>query len=165
MALPATTTRLDPAADAQGSYRYLTNGCITTVAFSAVAGYPLFEISVTPPGIDNGDEIDTTTMWNDSCRTKYPRCWDEWTPASMRVAYDPEFYGVYTSLIGVNQSVTVTFPNGDTLDFFGYMKSFIPSELEDGKFPEAEVEIVVTNWDPVNCEEWCPHFTEAAGTC
>jgi len=164
MASPEVITRVDPSA-APDSYRYLTNGCISTIAFSADPNAPLFEIAVTPPGIDNGDEIDTTTMWNDTCRTKIGRCFDDWTPASMRVAYDPEFYSIYNNLLSQNQAITISFPNGDNLTFWGYMKSFIPSEMEDGVFPEADVEIVVSNWDHVNCVEACPVFQEATGTC
>jgi hypothetical protein len=101
--------------------------------------------SVTPPGIDGGDAIDTTSLSNVSYRTKEPRSLMELLDGAMSVFYDPAAITTILTTINQNCAITVTFPNGDTLVFYGYMKSFEPEDMVEGEAPKASITIVATN--------------------
>jgi hypothetical protein len=68
------------------------------------------------------------------------------------------------ALINNETTITVHFPDGSTLAFYGYLKTFEPQEMTEGEQPEAECEFVVTNWDPANRVEAGPVMVEVAGT-
>lgn len=159
MAAPSTTTRVAP------NGVKLDDGFSTTIAFALDPDIAFFEKSVQPPGIDGGDAIETTTMHNTAWRTMSSRQLKTLTEISTTVAYDPAVYTQILSLINQEGSITIEFPDGSTLDFYGYLKSFEPSELQEGEQPEASISIVPTNWDPVNCVEAAPVLTSATGTC
>mgnify|MGYP001221696046 FL=1 len=101
--------------------------------------------SITPPGVEGGDPIDTTTHSNIAYRTKHPRSLKEITDASMTVVYDP---GAWTSIVAAindNTLITFTFPDASSLAVYGYLKSFTPNEYVEGEQATAECVIVVTN--------------------
>lgn len=122
----------------------LTDGYQTLISFAADTDVLLYEKQVTPPGVDGGDPIDQTTMRNSDWRTAAPRSLKMLTNGSMTVAYDPATYDEVMALINTNTLITVTLPNGGTWAFYGYLKSFVPSELTEGEQPEAECEIIPT---------------------
>jgi hypothetical protein len=101
MGAPTVTARVDPPGIK------LDDGHSTTFAFSADANVNLWEKTVTPPGIDGGDEIDTTTMHNNTWRTRAPRQLKTLTEMSCTCAYDPVVYTELLALINVRQSITV----------------------------------------------------------
>jgi hypothetical protein len=159
MANPATTTRLAPVGFQMG------NGFPFKVAFAADPDISFWEMTLQPPGVDGGDSIDITTQHNVVCHTKHPRTLMDWTDAVLTVAWDPRVYPQIAALINVATSVTILFPDGDTLDFFGFLRSFIPQEMSDGNMPLAQVIITPMNFDVANCVEACPVWTPGAGTC
>jgi hypothetical protein len=65
--------------------------------------------------------------------------------------------------INVNDEITVTFSDGSTLAFWGFLKSFEPSENTEGEQPEAEITIFPTNVDNSGAEQ-VPVLTSVAGT-
>jgi len=133
---------------------------ITFDASSAVA-LDLDPTSITPPALDGGDGIDTTTLSNDEYRTKEPGALIDIPSGSMTVAYDPMAYdatGDIPALINTNGLITYTFPNDDTVAFYGFLKSFTPGELVEGEMPTAEIEIVITNVDDAG-DETAPVWT------
>jgi hypothetical protein len=134
-----TTARVTPVGI------HMDDGFSTKIAFSADANVSFWEKTVTPPGIDGGDAIDTTTMHNVTWRTMAARKLRTLTDSSITVMYDPWVFDQIVALVNIEQEVTVHFPNGDTLDFWGYLKSFTPGELVEGSPPEAEITIVCTN--------------------
>ena len=140
----------------------LDDGFSTKIAFAADPDVSFWEKTVTPPGIDGGDAIETTTMHNVTWRTMAARALKTLTDAATTVAYDPQVIDQINALINVEGWITVSFPNGDTLDFFGFLKSFTPGDLVEGGFPDAEVVIVCTNKDPATGLESAPVFTEYA---
>jgi len=158
MANPSTTARSSPGGIP------LHDGYSCLIAFSRDADVSFWEKTVQPPGYDGGDKIDFTTMHNDSWRTFAPRALITLTDSPITVLYDPNFYSQILSLINMEGSVTVHFPDGSTLDFWGFLKSFEPSPLVEGEPPEATVNIVCTNWDPTNNVEAGPVFTNVSGT-
>lgn len=161
MAAPATTARVESSGLKQVA------GFSTQIAFSLDANVAFWEQEVQPPGYDGGDKIETSTMFNTLYETFSPRTLIEITDTSVVAAYDPLVFTEIVSLINKaipDGAVTVHFPDGSTLDFFGYLKSFIPQALVKGEQPKADIVIVCTNWDPTNSLEVGPVMTEVAGT-
>lgn len=155
---PSTTTRQTP------SGIKLDDGFSTKIAPAADPDVSFWEKTVQPPGIDGGDAIDTTTMHNITWRTMAPRALKTLTECSVTAAYDPNLYNSILSLINLETSWTVRFPDGSTLDFFGFLKNFEPQEHQEGEQPEANITIVPTNQDPTTGAEAAPVLTNVAGT-
>lgn len=137
----------------------LDDGYQTLVSFAADTDVLFYEKTVTPPGVDGGGEVDTTTMLNTDWRTKNPKALATLAPASMTVAYDPECYPEIVALVNVNTLVTVTFPDGDTLAFWGWLNTFTPGELAEGEQPTADIEIIPSNQDAAGAEIAPVHST------
>lgn len=155
---PATTTRQTPAGIR------LKNGHRTVIAFALDPDVSLWEIGVQPPGLDGGDAIDTTTQHNTTWRTMAPASLVTMTEASVTVAYDPDLYNQILALLNQEGSITVHFPDGSTLDFFGYLRTFEPEENVENEMPQATVTIQPTNQDPTTGAEAAPVLTSVAGT-
>src|SRR5688572_27171775 len=158
MAAPTPTARVAP------SGIKLCDGYQTLVTPASDPNIEFWEKSVTPPGIDGGDPIDSTTMQNDEWRTMCPRRLKTLTESTLTAGYDPNLYNSILALINIETTWTVTYPDGSTLAFYGFLKMFEPQELTEGGFPEATITIVPTNYDPVNDVEAAPVLTSVAGT-
>lgn len=152
MANPTPTTRVAPS----GSR--LDDGYRSLVTFAVDPDIKLWEKGVTPPGVDGGDAVPTTTMWNSIVRTFSPSSLRTLSNGSMRCAYDPAVYPQILAVVNVKTTVTVLFPNGATLAFHGYLRTFTPDELVEGTQPEATCEIVPTNTDPTTGSETSPVY-------
>ena len=143
---------------------FLEDGFPTKIAFSSNDNAALWEKTVTPPGYDGGDKINVTTMHNAAWRTFAARALKELTDSAFSAAYDPKAYNDLMSVINVEQTLTVHFPDGSTLAFYGYLKSFLPDEVSEGEQPTATVEIVATNRNPSTGAEAGPTYTASTGT-
>jgi len=125
-----------------------TDGHSTRVSFAADASAAvtlLVEKSVTPPGVDGGGPVDTTTMANTTYHTQQPKQLITMTNSSFTAAYDPDVLTNIIALVNVNTLITLTFPDAVTWAFWGYLDKFIPNANEEGEQPTAEVTIVPTN--------------------
>lgn len=142
----------------------LKDGFASFISFANNPDIAFWEKTVKPPGIDGGDKIDQTTMHNVDYRTYAARYLVDITDSTVTAAYDPAFWADILSQVNTPTTVTVEFPDGSTLAFFGYLKMFDPQELVDGEQPEAQIEIVATNVDPVSCQEFGPVMVEGQGT-
>lgn len=158
MAAPVAVARQAPAGIR------LDDGFSTKISFAQDPDVSFWEMTVQPPGIDGGDAIETTTMHNTAWRTMSARQLKTLTEASVTAAYDPNVFNNILTLINFETTVTVHFPDGSTLAFYGYLKSFEPGDNTEGEMPEATVTIVPTNYDPVNRVEAAPVLTSVAGT-
>ncbi len=125
--------------------RRLDDGYQTLVSFAANGAVKFYEKSVTPPGVDGGGEVDTTTMLNNTYRTRNPKALITLSNITMHGAYDPAVYPQIVALVNVNNLITVTFPDGDTLAFWGWLNKFTPGENVEGEQPKAEIEIIPSN--------------------
>ena len=139
----------------------LDDGYQTLVSFAADSDVLFYEKSVTPPGIDGGGEVDTTVMANTAYRTRMPKALITLSNAAMTVAYNPEAYTEIIALVNVNNLITVTFPDGSTLAFWGWLNSFTPGEHVEGEQPTAEIEIIASNQN-ASLVETAPVVTPAA---
>ena len=142
----------------------LDDGYQTLIAFEADPDISLWEKTVKPPGVDGGDAIETTTMHNTTWRTMAARALKTLTESALTCTYDPLVYDQIVALINVETQLTVAFPDGSTLDFFGYLRTFEPGDNAEGAQPEATCNITPTNLDPNTGNEAGPTFTNNSGT-
>lgn len=131
----------------------LDDGFATLVSFSANGAVKLWEKSVTPPGIDGGGANDTTTMRNTAWRTRKPKKLKTLTDMTLTAAYDPDVYNQIMAMVNVNQQITVTFADGQTVTFWGWLNEFSPGESTEGEQPTATVTIIPSNMDNNGVEQ------------
>ena len=138
----------------------IDDGYQTLISFSEAPSVKFYEKGVQPPGIDGGGPVDTTTMRNSVWRTMNPKHLKSLTEGKITVAYDPAVYDDIVAMCNVNQLITIAFPDGSTLAFWGYLNSFAPGELQEGEQPTADVSIQPTNQDDSGVET-APVYTAA----
>lgn len=158
MAAPTTTARTKPTGIV------LENGSRSIFAFAANPNVNLFEMTCKPLSMDGGDSIVLTNMWNDDVHTKAPQDLVDFGDATFTFQYDPVVYDELMDLINVQTSITQHFPDGSTLDFYGYLRSADFDPLTRGEVPTGTATVVATNRDPVTKEEQRPVLTSVAGT-
>ena len=123
----------------------IDDGHSTTITFATADTVLLWEKEVTPPGMEGGGANDTTTMLNTSWRTKAPKKLVSLTDASMTVAYDPAFLDDVLSMVNINQLCTITFPDGSSWDFWGWLDTFTPNANVEGEQPTAACTVIPSN--------------------
>ena len=158
MADPTTQTRVTPVGIA------LCDGHATKITFAADTDVSFWEKTVQPVGVDAGDMIDITTMFNTMWMTKCFRSLKDLTDATLTVSYDPVVLDQIVALVGVNTDVTILHPNNDTWDFYGGLRSFTPQENSHGAQPEAQIVVSPTNYDPDANSENGPNYKTSVGT-
>jgi hypothetical protein len=158
MTAPVKTARITPTGTR------LDDGYQTLVAFAADPDVKIWEKSITPPGLDGLDAIDITTMHNETYRTFAPRALITMTESSFTGAYDASSYNQIVALINVETTITIHFPDGSSIAFYGFLKNFQPNELVEGAQPEATCSFVPTNRDPITHAEEAPVYDAGTGT-
>jgi len=123
----------------------IDDGFSTTIDFALDSAVQFFEKEVQPPGLASGGAIDTTTMLNTTYRTMAPKKLITLTESSLVVAYDPLVYNEIIAMIGTIQQITITFPDGVTIIFFGWIDEFTPAALVEGEQPTADITIIPSN--------------------
>lgn len=124
---------------------FLVDGFSTVVTFSGLPGIFLREREVTPPELDAGGEIDTSTMLNSRMRTRAAKSLATLGKVTMMCQYDPFVYSQLATWLGVVQVITVVFPDGFEMSFPGWVDKFTPPSHKEGDFPLATVEIIPSN--------------------
>ena len=108
----------------------------------------MWEKTVTPPGIQAGGETDTTTMRNLTWRTRSPKKLKTLSNMSGSCAYDTKVFDATDGMlkyIGVNQRIRATFPDGSTVEFWGWLDEFTPDSVSEGEQPTASFTIIASN--------------------
>lgn len=123
----------------------LEDGFKTLIEFSSNPTIKLYEIEVTPSGVDGGDAIPTSTMRNTAWRTQSPPKLKSATDGGATCAYETSVLPQIIAMVNVKQSIKFTFPDGETHTIWGWLKSFIPGALVEGSMPTAEVSIIPSN--------------------
>lgn len=127
----------------------LQDGFKTLIAISGITAH-FEEIEVTPPELDSTGAIEQTTMRNSRYRTKLGKALITLGMVSVTVAYDPKVIGQVQNILGTNRYVTITFPDGSTLGFYGIINKFTPDALKEGERPQATLEIDPSNMSTAN---------------
>lgn len=128
----------------------MTDGHPTRLSFEAsFSGVNLYfrEKELTPPGIDMGEMNDVTNMSNTAWRTFAFKKLKTLMETNMVCHYDPAFLSEVLSMMGVNQQMTLIFPDNSYWTFYGGLRSFVPNAHVEGEPPTASVTIGVTNHD------------------
>lgn len=123
------------------SNRGVLDGFGTRITFSANTSVSLEETSVTPPGLEGGDPIDTTSNKNDTFRSKAPRQLVEIEAGPATVKYDPSQRAALFAMINTKQTITYTYLDTSTDAAVGWLRSFKPAAMTDGEDPTADIVI------------------------
>jgi hypothetical protein len=131
----------------------LMDGFKTLITFASAPTVKFYEKRITPPGASMGGPNDTTTMRNTAWRTRQPKKLKTLDNATATVSWDPIVYStVVNTLLGLVDSITITFPDGSTLQFYGWLDEFRPNEITEGEQPTATVTICPSNQTAVGVE-------------
>lgn len=164
-----------PATTAPGTPEGLKmdDGFAACISFALAPNFSVWEIETQPPGLDGGDEIDTTTHRNKKARTSAPRKLISVGETTHTVRFNKKSYEqAKGTLINKNGAITEWYPDGvptstesglglgSSCSYFGYLKQFDIKPFKEGEPPEADITIVVTNTDPADGSEQLPVMSE-----
>lgn len=125
----------------------IIDGHQTIVTLPAAPNIGLWEVEITPPGLDQGGPNDATTMRNTAWRTMFPKHLATLTAMTFTAAYDPAVLSDFIAHRGVNQLVVIRFPDWSTWSFWGYLDKVIPERIVEGAQPRVTVTIQPTNFN------------------
>jgi hypothetical protein len=160
MPAPSPLARTPPTA-----YR-LPDGFKSTITFSLNASISLYEVELDDGGVTAGEMIKISTMFNSRWHTKAFRQLVDQGESTFMCGWDPKVYTSILAILGINQTVTHTFPEGSTYCYYGGLKEFKRGKLKEGEFPMATCTVAATNVDPTSVTEaeYGPVFTAGSGT-
>lgn len=141
MAAPVATARQAPAGIK------LRDGKTTLITFTRFPAVKFWEKAVTPGGVDGGDFIEQTTMWNDDKETFWPQQLSKDSDITATVAYDPAVQDQFEEMINQNDQITITHPDGSTTAKWGALKKYELGENKKGEQPTATITIGITSTD------------------
>lgn len=139
----------------------LDDGFSTLITLENIPAIKIFEKEVTPPGIQAGGAVDTTTMRNLAWRTNSPKKLKTLTAIAATVSFATEAYNDLMTQIGILQQITITFPDTSTISIWGWLDSFTPASFVEGTQPTATISIQPSNHDDTGAEVE-PLYTPAA---
>lgn len=131
---------------------YLSDGFATLITLTTPASVHFKEKAVTPLGAEGGGENDQTTFRNTALRTALPKKLKKYKPITLTVSYSPEILDDIDSAMNLNQSITLTFSDGSSVVFWGWLDDFSPAEVVEGEQPEAEITIIPSMLNDSNVE-------------
>lgn len=158
MAAPSVVSRGTPAGI------QLTDGFSTTIALNNLTTISFWETDVAPPPVDGGEPIDLTTHHNTTWRTLASRSLKTLESFDVTAGYDPNLYSQVVGQVNIVQAITVTFPDGSTLTFWGFLRRMVQAGLVEGTMPTVVVTFVPTNRDPSDGSEAAPVYADISGT-
>ena len=141
----------------------LDDGFSTTIDFAdfpSLGGLVMWEKTVTPPGVSGGGANETTTMRNTALRTNAPKKLKSMGEGGATVAYDPAIYTTLFAAVNVNQLITINYPDGSNIQFWGWLDNFEPSEIVEGEQPTADLTFICSNQNAAG-EETAPVYNAA----
>ena len=153
-----------PAAIGTPAGLHLRDGYSTKIVFNRLTTFGLWEKTVQPSALSVGEAIDLTTMRNTAVTTKWPQTLHDVGDLQLVCGYDPNIWATgRATVLGQNDNITVQYPDGSTLAFFGFLRELTPAALQRGTFPECNVTITVTNLDSSFAEQ-APVYTNVSGS-
>lgn len=158
MAAPSATARQTPTG------KPLQSGHPTKITLAIDPDISFWEKAVTPGGVNNGDKINITTMFNTRRRTFAPRPLIEYEDIKATCAYDPVILTQCDAACGVETTITVTHPDGSTEAHYGFLMSAVKGEHTEGEQPTIEVTMCLSSWDSSADAEAGPTLTNVTGT-
>ena len=123
----------------------LTDGFSSTISFASDSSVSVWEVEVTPPSIQGGGGHRTSTMRNTTYHTNSPGSLIDIGDCTVLVAYDPATWSEMIAMCNVEQLITVTWPDGSSLAFYGWVDVFEPTSLVENEMPTANMTIKASN--------------------
>jgi hypothetical protein len=139
----------------------MDDGFSTLITLENIPSVKMWEKEVTPPGITSGGPIDTTTMRSTAWRTSSPRKLKSLTAVAATVAFATAAVPDIMAQVGVLQRITLSFPDGATLMFWGWLEEFKPGNFKEGDQPTASISVQPSNHDSAGAEA-APVYTEGS---
>lgn len=136
---------------------YIDDGLGTTMTWGSSTTFTLEKMSITPPAIEGGDKIDITTLNRTAWRTFVPKTLKQLEDAGFTARWDASEH--IDAPINSNEAITITFPDGDKIVFWGYLKTLEVGEIVEGDKVEGTGTITVTNWN--GSAETAPTYSAA----
>lgn len=125
---------------------HLQDGYQVLVNIALIPNISFWEKRVKPPGTDRGS-IDEATQHSEFWRPKHPKALLTFTDLTMTGPYAPAVYNEIFNAGADIDVITVTFPDGSALAFYGWVDKFDPAELVEGEQPNATITIVPSMQD------------------
>ena len=140
----------------------LRDGYATLITIAAAPGVQLYERETTPPALDGGGPIETTSMRTAAWRNKDPKTLKGLGDVMATVMYSTNAYNTISGIINTMTIITVRWPDGATLVFYGFVDKFTPSGHSEGNLPTANIVIIPSLRNPNTGGDASPVFTPAA---
>ncbi len=140
-----------PTAPVLPDTSYMTDGYQTLFTFAAVPDIGLWvtlEGGLKPGGLDTEGPIKIGTMHAKRYRIMAAKKLLTHQPTTFTCFYAPAVLPEIIILLGLQTTITLTFPDGSTWAFFGYLNKFEPGDNKEGTAPTATCEIVAISRDP-----------------
>ena len=127
----------------------------TTITFGTSTTFILEMVRLNPGGQEVAD-IDVTHLGNTGYKTKKAAALKESAPITFDAHYDPSVTVPY----GVNEVITITFPDGGTKVVQGFLQTLDPGDAVEGDKMTCTGSITVSNLNG-SCVETGPVYTAA----
>lgn len=155
-AAPGFTARSAPAGI------MLEEGQNAKIAFAADPDVSIWELETQPPGREV-DVIPQTTQHNTAYETFAFGVLQRMSSTDLKFGYDPNFQSQISALLGINTEITVHWPDGSRLAFWGGVNSIQFDRMTKGQMPTGTLRIQPTNRDNSGAEQ-APVYSNVAGT-
>lgn len=120
----------------------IEDGLGTTLTWTNNSSFALYKVRIKPFGIEGGDPIDLTHLGNTAWRTKAARTLKEATAIEFTAQWDPSDH--VDAPINTLDTITITYPDGDSHEVQGYLRSLEPGDVVEGAMVECEGVIEVS---------------------
>lgn len=117
----------------------------TVITFASNNAVKMEPFQTTPPGVDGGAALPATTHENTAVHTDCPQILYRITEGGLQVYFDPAVLPEILALVNQNQAITVTFKDGSTWTFWGWLRTFVPDPFVSGQRATATVAISISN--------------------
>lgn len=135
----------------------LVDGLHNTISF-LLANFTLECKELTVPGYDSRGGVDTTTLNNVSYVTMLPKLLKKQTDVSGVAVYNPTKLSTAASKVGITDYVTITFNDGSTFSFWGWLDKFTPNAMKEGEQPTVNFTVICGHQNPTTFAEQGPTF-------
>lgn len=145
----------------------LLDGQGLTVSFSIDTTIYFYPKNLTPSGWDGGGPNDITLLANTTYHTMAPKKLKMITALTGEGAYSTAGLntngdvGRFINMVNRNQEITVTYPDGASFTFWGYVDKIIPGQIVGGTQPTVTITIQPTMINNTDCSETGPTYVAA----
>lgn len=130
----------------------MDDGFSTTLTLANLPDAKMYERELVLSGPSMEGPINSTTMRNLQYRTNEAKALKSLPPFSITVAFATELFHFIKEQVGVNQLITVTFPDATTMYFYGWVEEFTPGKMVEGEQSTATLTIHASLVDSNNLE-------------